>query len=126
MTIDKLIKDFITAFEKDLSYNEPAKNLFHTRGLKLLKQIAIDLGYTPATYDVRSNKGGIAVSGEITLHTDNLYMQISQFGGLPPILYRSCKGRKDFCGGGNNFMQLNALHDYGSFLEKLLSVTGSN
>ena len=76
------------------------KDLFHSECMELLKFIAYEMGLKTSDYDLRSNKGGIAVCGEITLHTDSLYVQISQSSmqGLD-ILYRSCDGRKDYTGG---------------------------
>ena len=54
---------------------------------------------------VRFNPGGCAVSGEVTLHTDHVYIQFSgdlhnQLG----VLIRTCKGRKDYCGGPNQWI----------------------
>lgn len=69
-------KTFRTA---QLSYCDPAlKQSFHNRGLRLLRVLAEDLGLTPAEYDVRSNKAGIAVSGEVWLQSENLYVQLDQ------------------------------------------------
>ncbi len=69
------------------------------------------LGLADGTYEVRSNKGGIAVGGEVTLHADHLYVQISQscFGRGKEIMYRYCKGRKDYCGGHNHYFNVNRL-----------------
>ena len=87
------------------------KDAFHENGKALLKAIAQELGLKPSHYDLRSNKGGIAVCGEITMHTDSLYVQISQIGsaGLD-ILYRSCNGRKDY-GGSHSRNNWFAFHD---------------
>jgi hypothetical protein len=54
----------------------------------------------------------IAVSGEITLHADRLYVQASQpaTGSDTGILFRSCEGRRDYIGGRNNFASLDLLH----------------
>ncbi len=73
--------------------------------------LARELGLPRGSTEIRSNKGGIAVSGEIILHHETLYLQVSQssFGG--GILYRSCKGRKDFCGGVNHFADVALLDD---------------
>lgn len=107
----KEITALARSLEKTLSYNEEAKSRFHRAGKKALKKIAEALGLSPDQYDLRSNKGGIAVSGEITLHTDSLYIQISEplMGRGNEIMYRSCKGRKDYCGGNNNFMSVSYL-----------------
>lgn len=107
----------------DIVYNEPKKTVFHREAKKALKDLAKKLGLDSSEYDLRSNKGGIAVTGEITLHTDKLYVQISGdvFGGGLKILYRTCKGRKDYSGGQNNFADVSKLED-GSLLNKLASM----
>lgn len=64
-----------------------------------LRAIAIGLGLPKESYDVRFNAGGPAVSGEATLHHDSFYVQISQTG----VMFRTCKGRKDYTGGPNRW-----------------------
>ena len=70
------------------------------------------LGLGDGHYDLRSNGGGIAVSGEVTLHADRLYVQVSQpaLGADSGILFRRCEGRRDYVGGVNNFASLDLLH----------------
>jgi hypothetical protein len=70
------------------------------------------LGLGDSDYDLRSNEAGIAVSGEVTLHADHLYIQVSQpaTGRDSGILFRSCEGRRDYVGGVNNFASLDSLH----------------
>lgn len=86
------------------------KAALHTKGRQLLKALATQLGLVEGTYEVRSNKAGPAVSGEVTLHGEKLYVQISEYAtgstGLQ-MMYRSCSGRKDYRGGHNNFVSLN-------------------
>ena len=78
---DRLVAQFLKTTGQHIhAYNDDAaanKELFHRYGKSLLRRIARDLGYTPDSYDVRSNMAGIAVSGEITLHADDLYVQFS-------------------------------------------------
>jgi hypothetical protein len=78
-----------------------------------LLELAAALGLSPCAFDLRSNPGGIAVSGEVTLHADRLYVQVSQPapGADSGILFRSCDGRRDYVGGVNNFASLDLLHD---------------
>jgi hypothetical protein len=82
----------------------------HTR--RRLKQLAAALGLSPDTYDLRSNLAGTAVAGEITLHADRIYVQVSQsFTGYDSsILFRTCDGREDYVGGANNFASLDLLN----------------
>jgi hypothetical protein len=100
-------------FRKSVAYNGAAKVLFHNRAKRQLRQLAQALGLADEAYDLRSNKAGIAVSGEITLHADDLYVQVSQpaTGSDTGVLFRRCKGRKDYVGGPNNFASLDMLND---------------
>jgi len=55
----------------------------------------------------------IAVSGEVTLHHDRVYIQVSQpsTGHDSGILIRRCNGRKDYTGERNHFASLSLLDD---------------
>ncbi|KAA3442046.1 hypothetical protein C7I87_32575 [Mesorhizobium sp. SARCC-RB16n] len=55
-------------WNRSCSYDEQQKRRFHTTGRSKLKKLAAELALPPGSYDLRSNKAGIAVSGEITLH----------------------------------------------------------
>ncbi len=95
------------------SYNDLQKDRFHRTAKRRLKDLAALLGWSPVSFDLRTNKAGIAVSGEITLHHEAVYVQVSQFagGGRNGILIRSCNGRKDYHGGRNTFADLALLDD---------------
>ena len=99
-------------FKKRVAYDADAKRRFHRHARAQLLKLAEALGLEPHEYDLRSNAGGIAVSGEITLHADHLYVQASQSatGADTGILFRSCDGRRDYTGGRNNFASLDLLH----------------
>lgn len=107
--MSKTSKEF--DFRKSVAYEAEAKRLFHSRARSQLRCIATALGLEPGSYDLRSNQAGIAVSGEITLHGDHLYVQVSQsaMGYHSGVLFRTCKGRKDYVGGPNNFASLDLL-----------------
>lgn len=85
------------------------KDEAHRVGLAALRAFAKDYLKLPKdSYEVRSNKGGIAACGEVTLHTDpfpgctaGIYVQFCQ--SFQTILYRTVKGRKDFTGGVNQW-----------------------
>lgn len=98
-------------FRKSVAYDAEAKRLFHSRAKSQLRRVATALGLKADTYDLRTNQAGIAVSGEITLHGDHLYVQVSQsaMGHHCGILFRTCSGRKDHVGGPNNFASLDLL-----------------
>ena len=99
-------------FKKRVAYDAEAKRLFHGSARRQLRELAQALGFGPDDYDLRSNPGGIAVSGEATLHADRLYVQASQpaTGNDSGILFRSCEGRRDYIGGRNHFASLDFLH----------------
>ena len=99
-------------FRKRVSYDPETKRLFHTQARRQLLALAATLGFAPCAFDLRSNAGGIAVSGEVTLHADRLYVQVSQpaTGSDTGILFRSCESRRDYHGGVNNFASLDLLH----------------
>jgi hypothetical protein len=98
-------------FRKRVSYDPEAKRLFHTHARRQLLGLAKALGLGDGDYDLRSNEAGIAVSGEITLHADRLYVQVSQsaMGYDSGILFRTCRDRRDYTGGVNNFASLDLL-----------------
>jgi hypothetical protein len=96
-----------------------AKLVFHRAGMAQLRALAKALGLAPGTYDVRSNKAGMAVSGEVTLHGERVYIQLSHGGFSPGIMYRTCDGRRDYSGGRNNFAPLSALDDIEAFARRL-------
>jgi hypothetical protein len=100
-------------FRTSVAYDDVRKHKFHRLARRQLGLLAKALDLPSGSYDLRSNMAGIAVSGEITLHADHVYVQASQpFGGFDSgILIRTCKGRKDYVGGPNNFTSLDLLHD---------------
>jgi hypothetical protein len=99
-------------FRQRVAYDPEAKHRFHSHARRRLLELAAALGFAPCAFDLRLNQGGIAVSGEVTLHADRLYVQVSQpaLGADAGILFRSCEGRRDYVGGRNNFASLDLLH----------------
>ena len=116
-----MIEQFIRIAKKDVSYNGTLKAKFHREGKKVLGEIAKKLGLAPGTFDIRSNMGGIAVSGEVTLHGENIYIQFIQ-GFSNRFMFRSCKGRKDYCGGPNNFVEYESLSNLDAVCERFRRV----
>ena len=93
------------------------KQAYLKLGTKLLRALAKEMALPKGTYDVRTCKGGPAVPGECILHTDNLYLQInnSYEPPGPAIMFRTCKGRKDYSGGRNNWAPVSKLDDIPAF-----------
>jgi hypothetical protein len=99
-------------FRQRVAYDPDKKRLFHSQARRRLLGLAASLGLAPHEFDLRRNDGGIAVSGEATLHSDRLYVQVSQpaTGNDTGILFRSCEGRRDYTGGQNHFASLDLLN----------------
>jgi hypothetical protein len=77
-------------FRKRVSYDPGAKRLFHNHARRRLFKLAEVLGFTAGMYDLRSNEGGIAVSGEVTLHADRLYVMSRCASRQPAVTPASC------------------------------------
>lgn len=103
-----------------VAYNADHKKAFKLAAKAFLRGLASALMDRPLKeilskphtgYDLRWNEGGIAVSGEATLHTDDLYVQVSQslLTGRPDVLYRSCRSSTDYCGNQNNTVDFRSL-----------------
>lgn len=85
------------------------KETLHRSGKRLLLEIAEALKLSPESYDIRSNKGGDGVMGEVTLHSDHLYLMVHSWSGDLKVLYRTCEGRKDYCGAMNHTVGVSEL-----------------
>lgn len=78
-----------------------------------MRALAKELRLSPDSFDVRSCIGGVALSGEIILHGECIYIQISQpaTGADSGVLIRNCNGRRDYEGGRNHFAPLSLLDE---------------
>ena len=115
----------------DCAYAPEQKRRFHAAALARLRKLAVTLGFAPSSYDLRSNPGGIAVSGEITLHHERVYIQVDQcaMGFDSSILIRTCRGRRDYTGGRNHFASLSLLDDIPALarrVEAVIAAEGGN
>lgn len=108
-------KDYLTDLRASASYDDANKRRFHQAAETLLRRLAkrLDAAGIFGTHDpIRHNYAGIAVSGEVTLHYDYLYVQVSQsMMGDNVVMFRDCKHRKDYSGGGNRFATAAELCD---------------
>jgi nickel-dependent lactate racemase len=57
---------------RSCSYDEEQKRRFHSIARSRHKKLAAELALSVGTYHIRSNKAGIAVSGEITPHHEQV------------------------------------------------------
>ena len=112
----------------DCAYNPEQKCRFHGTARACLRKLAEALDFAPDTYDLRNNEAGIAVSGEITLHHERIYIQISQpfLGYDTGILIRCCTGRRDYTGGRNHFAPLSLLDDIPALARRVTAVMAAS
>ena len=110
----------------DCAYAPDRKQRFHSSARTRLRRLARELGFATDSYDLRSNPGGEAVSGEVTLHHDAIYIQVSQpcMGGNTGVLIRTCRGRRDHTGGQNTFASLDLLDDPPALAGRVRAVMG--
>ncbi len=97
----------------DCSYEPERKRRFHATARARLRKLAAELRLPVGSFDLCANRGVVAVSGEITLHHEHVYVQGSQpvTRADSGILIRSCRGRRDLTGGANHFAPLCLLDD---------------
>ena len=103
----------LAALTTNCSYHMDAKKAFHRVAAKYLKRLQKELGDIYGEGSLRHNQGGIAVSGEITLHLEKLYVQVYQSAVRSNniVMFRECRGLKDYTGGQNNFATADMLMD---------------
>ncbi len=111
---------------KPCAYDAAQKRSFHATARTRLRRLATELGLPSGSYNVRSNAGGIAVSGEVTLHGERIYVQVGQpaMGDDSGILIRSCRGLKDYTGGANHFASLRLLDVPSMLADRVRAVCG--
>lgn len=97
------------------------KWLFLHGGRKVLEEIAKRIPIAKGSYDIRMSPGGPAVSGEVTLHGERVYVQISAdwLRMDHGVLVRSCDGRADYSGGTNFWMPVSSFNDIDAAVERI-------
>lgn len=110
-----------TLAHRGVAYDETAKRLFHSEGRSAMRRLADALALDDGTFDIRSNKGGPAVSGEITLHGEDLWVQLSlgPFGPGREVCFRQVRGRDDHVGDRNLWASIRELVEPDSFAARL-------
>lgn len=98
------------AFQGSNEKRASSKEAFHKGGRQVLKELAKHLGLSKGDYDIKNIMGGYAVTGEVILHTDHLYIQ---FGHVMKgkFMWRLCRGRNDHSGGQNRWELWDSLYD---------------
>jgi hypothetical protein len=97
-------------------YKQEYRNL----GRRILKYIAEQMQLPKGSYEIRWNPGGVACSGDHTLHTDHVYVALHDNIGSGWFYYRTCKGRKDYAGGQNQIVSWSRFTAPGG-LDKLIA-----
>lgn len=118
----KKIKQFVKlAGGKSVAYNDGAKQQFHYMAHDVLYSLAQSLGYKPEQFEIRHNLAGIAVSGEAILHSDVLYVQLSQsaLGPSYGFMWRRVRGRRDYTGGPNQWAKWEELLNIPALADKM-------
>jgi hypothetical protein len=91
------------------------KDLFHKVAKNRLKALAKDLGLAAGSFEIRSNMGGGAVSGEISLQHDDFRIEASSPGVRQErgLTMHTCADRKNESrfAGNNHFAPLTWLDD---------------
>ena len=109
------------------AYDGDQKKEFHRQARIALRALAKELRFPERSYDLRSNRAGVVVSGEVTLRHDRVYIQVCQpaTGAGSGILIRTCEGQRDFEGGRNHLAPLSLL-DHPAELAEYLRAGMSN
>ena len=90
----------IISLAQSSGYNEGVKMKFKSEAMRYLKQLAKALNLNPDSFSIRFNPGGIAVSGDATLHHEKIYLTVGEMGAF----WRTCKGLRDYTGGQNHWI----------------------
>lgn len=101
-------------------YEGEAKEAFHRDVASFFRRLARWLDLEEGSWEVRSNKGGPAVGGEVTLHHRQAYLQASESAHL---LYRTCQGLRDYSGGTNLYRSKMSLESAEDVLDMLCEIS---
>jgi hypothetical protein len=119
-------RDYLADLRASADYNPVNKRRFHQAAETLLRRLAkqLDAAGIFGTRDpIRHNYAGIAVSGEVTLHYDHLYVQVSQsMLGDNVVMFRDCKSRNDYSGGANRFATAAQLCDTDELARRIIQI----
>lgn len=81
-------------------------------GRSLMKQLAKALNLPAGSFEVRVNKAGPAVSGDIHLHGEWIYVALEQgFNANEHFMWRYCDGQHDYTGRANQWARWEDLLD---------------
>lgn len=106
---------------RGVAYDEAAKRTFHSEGRAAMRRLAEALALADGTFDIRSDKGGPAVSGDIILHAEEVWVRLSlgPFGPDHEIAYRKVRGRSDHIGERNHWASIRDLLQPDRFAQRI-------
>src|SRR3546814_11323657 len=86
-----------------------------------MRRLADALALDEGSFDIRSNKGGPAVSGEGTLRGEDVWVQLSLglSGPAREVCFRKVQGRDDHLGDRNCLASIRELVDPGRFAARI-------
>jgi hypothetical protein len=91
------------------------KDAFHRAAKKQLNRLAKEMGFAAGSFDLRSNKAGMATSGEIILQSEHIYIHASKPATSSVdrgLMIRTVEGRGvDARSGNNHYAPLSWLDD---------------
>ncbi len=125
---EKLLNELASLLNtKELSYNDEAKQKYARIGRAAFRALAGTMPFVEV--DVRFNAGGIAVSGDLTLHGmfadgTGIYMNLNQHswdGSKVSCYCRSVKSMKDYTGGRNNWVSGPELQNVKKLIQTLIA-----
>lgn len=106
---------------RGVAHDDPAKRLFHSEGRAAMRRLADALELDEGRFDIRSAKGGPAVSGEVTLHGEDIWVQLSLgiFGPDREVCFRRVGGRNDHVGDRNLWASIRELMEPDRFAARI-------
>ena len=106
-------------------YNHELKEQFLREARGMLNRLALHLGLTPGSFDIRTNRAGVAAAGEVILQHDRFVICVDggiYFRGAKSFYWRTCRDCTTSTGGANHwvsFQQLGTGVGYSQFLDEI-------
>lgn len=107
-TTQRQLRQFCQLANYFNGYNEDIKDEFHYLGKLILKDLSYYLPYAKSQFKIWSNRGGIAVPGEIMYRAERCFIQL---GGSYPMSQFMFRDETQPLGGTNMWMFYQNLVD---------------
>ena len=101
----------LTLAVRGVAHDAAAKDRFHADGRKAMRRLADALGLEDGRYRIHSNRSHPSQSGEITLHGEEVHVQLSLGAPGPDseVIYRRVDGLHDCIGDVRRFASIRDL-----------------